>query len=427
MDILTIITLSVLMLFLTALTAKLYKYFLLSPIHIYLIFNYLIIVLTVLYYYFYDDKISFFNVDKATNSDFINTLKYYIVANISFLAACVIYYDYSNKKNKLIFNTELNYTLFNKYILPKRLLNISMLLVLFIFLCYAFTYGQGIIFRDEYIPEFKNKFLISIAKILSFITVILLGLFYTDNRLKSFFGFLVVLLLTMSTGSRATFLLLLVFLLIVFQTSGNTNKNKIRFFFQLVFAFIFMAYVLSLRKLPNHGLVPYIASIFSGDESGIGDSIAFNTYYTFIFGFFATIRTVNEAARDWYIIYVSLNPLPGSMVGWYNYAPLLRLNEFAPYTLHGQVFNMGMMFTCVFFFILGLIFSYFEKIVRGLLVNNKRGMSLVLVLLLSLFLFYSYEYYLRSAFRYIYYAYFVLFVYQLSSALFKRNNNRVKS
>ncbi|SDR75359.1 hypothetical protein SAMN04515667_0553 [Formosa sp. Hel1_31_208] len=423
----TLIALAVLMLLLTVLTAKLYKYFLLSPIHIYLIFNYLIIVLTVLYYYFYEDKISFYNVDKATNSDFLNILRYYIVANISFLAATVIYYDYSIKSNKLIFNTKLDYTLFNKYVLPKRLLNISMLLVLIIFLCYAFTYGKGIMFRVDYIPEFENKFLISIAKILSFLTVILLGLFYSDNKTKSSFGFVVVLLLNMSTGSRATFLLLLIYLLIVFQTSGNTKKNKIRFFFQLVFAFIFMAYVLSLRKLADHGLIPYIASIFSEDESGIRDSIAFNTYYTFIFGFFATIRTVNEAARDWYIIFVSLNPLPGSMVGWYNYAPLLRLNVFAPYTLHGQVFNMGMTFTCAFFFILGLIFSYFEKIVRALLINNKRGMALVLVLLLSLFLFYSYEYYLRSAFRYIYYAYFVLLIYQASSYFFKRKKNQVKS
>jgi hypothetical protein len=415
------------MLFLTVLVSKTYKYFILSPIHIYLVFNYLIIVLTVLYYYFYDDKFSFYNVDKAINADFLNALKYYIVANIFFLIGSLFYYDLTKKESKILFNAKLDYTLFNKYVLPSRLLNISIMLVFIILICYVLTYGKGVFLRTEYIPEFDNKFLISIAKILSFPAVILLGLFYNTNKFKSGFNFFIIMLLTMSTGSRVTFLLLLIYLLVVFQSSGNTKKNKIRFFIQLVFSFMFMSYVLSLRKLPEHGLIPYLASIFEADNSGARNSIAFNTYYTFIFGFFVTIRTINEAAQDWHVILISLNPLPGSMVGWYNYAPDLRLNVYAPYTLHGQVFNMGMTFTCFFFLSLGLIFSYFEKIIRGLLVKNKRGISLVFVLLLSLFLFYSYEYHLRSAFRYIYYAYFVLVVYKTSNYVIKTLKKQVKS
>ncbi|MBT8273431.1 MAG: hypothetical protein KJO77_06475, partial [Bacteroidia bacterium] len=125
-------------------------------------------------------------------------------------------------------------------------------------------------------------------------------------------------------------------------------------------------------------------------------------------------------------IYISLNPLPGGMIGWYKYAPDLRLNPFAPFTLHGQVFNMGITFTSLFFLILGLIFAHFERIIRNYLVANQRGISFVLVLLLSLFLFYSFEYYLRSAVRYIYYAYFIWFFYKSGSYFLRGIKNKLK-
>jgi hypothetical protein len=186
-----------------------------------------------------------------------------------------------------------------------------------------------------------------------------------------------------------------------------------------------MSFVMGLRNLPEHGLIPYLTSIFKSN-SELRYSIAFNTYYTFVFGVFATIRTINEATQDWNVILVSLNPLPGTLAGWYDYAPLLRLNKFAPYTLHGQIFNMGLTFTCLFFSFIGLIFSFFEKIIRKFLIENQRGISLIIVLLLSLFLFYSFEYYLRSAFRYIYYAYFILILYLVLRQLFKTIKAKAK-
>ncbi|MBT8273153.1 MAG: O-antigen polysaccharide polymerase Wzy, partial [Bacteroidia bacterium] len=370
MELFILISIALFMLFLTGIVTRIYKYLILSPIYIYLIFNYLILILTVLYFYFYDDKFSFYNLDRVSNESFLYVLKFYMLANICFLVGCIIFYDLSKRKNKRVFNSKLDYTLFRKYILPKHLLSTASALVMIITFCYVLTYGKGIFIRGRYIPDFDYKVLISIAKILSFLVSIFLGLLYSKSRFKSVLYFIIVLLLTMSTGSRVTFLLLLIYLLVVFQTSGNTLKNKIRFFIQLIFAFIFMSFVLSLRTLDDHGLIPYFASIFDS-ESGIRNSIGFNTYYTFIFGFFATIGTINEAAQDWYIIYISLNPLPGGMIGWYKYAPDLRLNPFAPFTLHGQVFNMGITFTSLFFLILGLILAHFERIIRNYLVANQ--------------------------------------------------------
>lgn len=406
------------MLFLTAIVSKAFKYFILSPIYIYLFFYYAVIILSVLYYYFYENKFSFYNVDKATNTDFLYSLKFYIIANIFFLIGCIFFYDLSKKQNKKLFNSKLDYTVFVKYKIPPYLMKVTNVIALIVSACYILTYGQGILYRTEYIPDLDFKFLVSIAKVLSFLAAIFLGLLYQKNKAKSIIAFLGLLLLTMSTGSRVTFLLLMIYLLVVFQTSGNTSKNKIRFFIQLILSFVFMSYVFGLRKLPTHGLGPYLASILD-PESGYDNSVAINIYYTFIFGFFVTIRTINEAVQDWNVILVSINPLPGSMVGWYNYAPNLRINLYAPYTLHGQVFNMGITFTCLFFLIIGLIFSYFEQKVRFYLVNNQRGISLVIVLLTALFIFYSYEYYLRSALRYLYYAFFILYFYVLVSYFVK--------
>lgn len=386
---------------------KTLKYLIISPTYIYLVFNLVVVLLTVPYFYFYDDKFSIAEVDWISTKEFWSVLNMYFIANIAFIFGFLIYHQVSTPKIRNVYKSDLNHKLFTKYIIPNYFINISYILTLLVVVGYLSTYGKLLLVREDYIPDFENKFLITVAKVISLVGSIILGLAHNKNRYTSWLLITIITAFTFATGSRITFLILMLYFLTIFQMSGNTSKNKLRFLTQLIVSFIFLSYLISLRQLNEHGLVPYISTIFS-EDSDILKSIAFNIYYSFVFGVFATARTIKEAEPNWYYMYVSLNPLPGSLVGWPEVAENLKLTKFMPFTLHGQVFKMGYSFLILFFLILGILFSFFEKKVRKFLINDKKRTAVLFTLILSLFIFYSFEYHLRSAFRYIYYAYFVL-------------------
>ncbi|RPD97509.1 hypothetical protein EGM88_08445 [Aureibaculum marinum] len=389
---------------------RILKYFILSPIYLYVTFAIISIVSSVLYFYFFDNKFSLYSLDEVSEASFLNVIKGYLIAIMAFILGVIVYYDLSVRSIKKLFNKPYTHSLFIKYKLPNQTLWIIRGMFLFIIILYFITYGKDIFIRENYLPE-KSRALIVIIKILSFVEVILLALVYHRHKLFSVFYFFIIVLFASGTGSRVVFLFLLVYVSILFISQGNTLLNKIKFAFQLFLSFLFLAYLMPLRKLPSHGIIPYVQSIFSPNDHFLND-FYFNIYYSIIFGVYVTIGTLKEAQPDWNIIFMSLNPLPGSMVGWYNYANDMRLNIFAPYSLHGRIFTMGTWFTIGYFFVTGLLFSFFEKKVRMYLNQRSRALAFIITLLLVLHIVYGFEYNLRSAFRYIYYAFFiVLMVY----------------
>ena len=234
----------------------------------------------------------------------------------------------------------------------------------------------------------------------------MLAFAFKENKAKSRLYLIILLLISIGTGSRTVFLSLLIYVMIMFITQGNSFKNKLWFFINLLISFVFLAYLIQFRGLPTHGVIPYISSL--REVTNAVESIFFNIYYSLIFGVYVTIKTLEEAQKDWYLIYVSLNPLPGKFVGWYDHIHKFKLNRFAPYSLHGTVFKMGKVFTFLYFFVTGLIFTYMEKKVRQYLSKKQRTLSFLITLLLLLHIAYGFEYPLRSAFRYIYYSYFII-------------------
>lgn len=184
---------------------------------------------------------------------------------------------------------------------------------------------------------------------------------------------------------------------------------------------------MNFRGSEKHGLFPYLGSLFN-DESGIRDSF-FNFYYSFIFGIFATVDTLKKAVPDWNVIFVSLNPLPGTMVGWYEISDEMRLNIYAPFTLHGRIFTMGYMFTIIYFFITGAIFTFIDKTIRKSLKKKNKGLPFVLVILAVLHIIYGFEYNMRSAVRYIYYSLFIIFLVFIFKTIynFLLNLNKVEN
>jgi hypothetical protein len=401
-------------------------YFLLSPVYIYVIYGVLCIVLTVLYYYFFENKFSLFGVDIVSSLSFLAAIRMYITALISFILGVIIYYDQSSKKTKKLFNRSFSDKLFLNYKVSKIILYFAIAIFVMIVFLFLITYGKGIFIREDYIPN-RNKGLTIIIKILSFIETLILGCLYKKNKVISISLFLLFLLITLGTGSRTVFLFFILYTFLVFISNRNTLLNKVRFSIQILFSLVLLAYIMQLRQLPEHGVIPYLKSIGSSSQ-GFYRSFFFNIYYSFIYGVFVTIRTVEESQLDWNIIFININPLPGFLAGWYDHANNMRINMYAPYSLHGRVFRTGITFTIVYFFLAGLIFSYFEKAIRNLLTENKRIYSFVLTIILILHIVYAFEYNMRSAIRYFYYAFFIVFVVyifkQVKKNLPKKNEQK---
>ena len=385
------------------------RVFLISPIYIFVGFYSAVLFLSPLYHFNYPEKFSLAGVDEITNAEFWQVWFQYLHSLIFFMIGTLWYYENRTKRVKLLFNRSYNSTLFTRIKVPNAIKWVGIILVVTLVLFYAAAYGGKLFYRSEYIPDLALKALVSLAKILSFIAGIVLGLYYSKNKTLSSLLIALVVLANIATGSRVSFVVLVLFFLVRFISSTYSGKNLMRFSLNMSFAFVLLSFVMTLRKMTKHGLGPYLEVLYL-DTGTLLKSIAFNLYYTFVFGLYATQRTLELAPADWKVISLSLNPLLGKQIGWYNYVPDLMITPFMPYTFHGQVFNMGPLFSALLFLVIGSIFCSFERRIRQLFDKKKRVFALVLVLLLALFVFYSFEYHLRSAVRYIYYSYFVLFV-----------------
>ena len=203
---------------------RILSYFLLSPIYLYTIFSLLSIIITVLYFYFYDNKFSLFNLDNVSEKDFLNTIKSYIMALIAFIGGVLVYYDFSKKKVRKAFNQSFTNSLFFKFKIPRNVLLVARILLLLIVILFLLTYGMGIFYRDEYLPD-TNRALTTLIKILSFIEVIILGIAFNQYKRKSLFYFLLLILISIGTGSRAVFLFYFIYITILFISNGNTSKK----------------------------------------------------------------------------------------------------------------------------------------------------------------------------------------------------------
>ncbi len=405
---LTLLILAVL--FLIFLLNRGLKYYLLSPVYIYILFSVLSLGLSTLYFYYYEPKISLFNLDKVSEGSFFSVIKMYLHALVAFLIGAVIYYDLSGKNNKLLFNKNFTEYLFIKYKSSSslKLEIIAPIMVFSIIGMYFLLYGNGIFIRDYYINE-ASRGLKIIIQLLSFITVIILGLLNEKSKLLSFSLFFLLITISIGTGSRNTFLYYIVYIVLLFLLGGNTFFNKSRLYVNLIFGFIFLSFLTGLRMLKSHGLIPYLSSI-TDEFNGETQNIAFNIYYSFIFGVYVTIGTLKKAVFDFGIVLTNLNPLPGRFTDWYKYADQMRLNIFAPFSLHGRVFKTGMIFTYIYFFFNGVIYMYFEKKIRYFLKDRKILLAILILIFLCLYIVFSFEYNMRSAVRMIYYAYFILLI-----------------
>ncbi len=393
--------------------SKILKFNFMSPVYLYLIFYLLTIILSLLYFYFYEDKISLYSFDYIKESVFLKTIKYHLIALMAFCVGVFVFYDLSTRKVKQLYNTSFIQTLSLKYEIPNSYYPfIHTLIVVIITLC-AFSYGIKLFYREEYLIE-KNTSFIILLKLLSFVAILVLGLIYRKRKNLSLIYFFIIMAIAIGTGSRQAVLYTIVYTLLIYMSSKTNRLDKLILCINVLFSFVLLSYLMTLRSLEFHGLKPYIFSLFDNSDN-LSNSVSFNIYYTFIFGIFVSAKTVLMNTPNWSNIWISINPLPGKWVGWYEIANSLRANIYAPYSANGEIFTMGKLFTFIFFTVIGIVMSYFECRIRKFFSKGNRIFGFLIALFCILFIIFSFEYNLRASVRNLYYAFFIIIVYDFMS------------
>jgi hypothetical protein len=103
-------------------------------------------------------------------------------------------------------------------------------------------------------------------------------------------------------------------------------------------------------------------------------------------------------------LWVSLNPLPGGLVGWDQLSAQLRLNTNTPMAGLGELGNYGFPTVIVFFALLGILLSWFERSIASSIERQGYIFPAVLLGLITLFAVQLIEYNLRSGVRLLLYA-----------------------
>lgn len=400
------------------LVSKAIRFFKFSPVYIYIFFSAVTMIASIIYFYFYEKKFSLYNLDDVSEKQFLDALNYYVLSLNAFMTGALFYFISAIKKSRTLFNYNIDRQFEFNFKLGEKERSKIVYYFCFLFVFFILVYGKSLFFRDEY-PSFEeNKSFVIILSFLSFIGCLLSSALYSEYKKTSLTLLGILLVLNFGTGSRAGFVFLLIYGLIVYFSKKERGVlEKIKFIIFIIVSLFYLAVLIQVRYLPNHGIIPYFDYLLSFD-SEVFNTVIFNIYYLLVFGYFVTIETINTASSSWDIIYTNINPLPGAMAGWYEYASSRRINIFAPYSSHGEAFAMGKTFTFFFFFFIGIIFTNLDKFVRQMFKKQKTFKALILVLLLCLHIFYSFEYNMRSSIRYIYYSYFYLWMLFLISDLF---------
>lgn len=159
---------------------------------------------------------------------------------------------------------------------------------------------------------------------------------------------------------------------------------------------------LQLRALPTHGIEPYLDYL----PAVLADRLPVETTALNVLISFAVIGATAFAvqpipAGD---LWVSLNPLPGTMSGWYDIAPAHRLNEYTPFAGLGELANAGWGVTIACCMVIGAVLAYLDAQVKQLIERGLQMAALAIVGLSGLFLLFFVQYNLRAAGRMLYYA-----------------------
>jgi hypothetical protein len=261
-----------------------------------------------------------------------------------------------------------------------------------------------IFYRQFYIHKHIGSNIVwSAGSVLSVAAIAGLGYLWAARKFRSWVIFLMLnfTVLFLGMGSRRLALIPILFALGAYAAKPSRRAQLV----VLISFFISIWLVqlpLAFRRLSAHGVIPYseaLPSIVSSKHAWAA------TGRNILISFALIGETASHRpfpARD---LWISLSPLPGRIVGWYDIAPYHRLNAYTPTAGLGELGNAGWLSVILGSFIIGVVLAWIELRSRRLLIAGKQFFGLALITLSALFLLNFIQYNLRTAVRFLYYAF----------------------
>ena len=211
---------------------------------------------------------------------------------------------------------------------------------------------RNLIYRDTYIDVNNHIQSRSLVNLLFVVQITLIGIcaWKFDESVSStrtlfrliLFGFV---LEGFADGSRVGAIYILIWCFLTYVK----NPKKIRAGILLLSfptSILFCNLMVWFRSKPFHGLLPQLNYLRDFPWSSASEWYTTNVgSYSFnITAYAAYLAPKLPTSSFW----VSVNPLPGFLTNWYEIAPSLRFNFYAPYTTIGELTNYGYLFLIAF-------------------------------------------------------------------------------
>lgn len=381
-----------------------------SPVDIFYFFFITCIVITTLYHYWYPKNLKFdlYNLDTLNKNHFITNINLFLKMIFFFSIGLIIFIINSIEYQKT-FKTKAGFGLKKKINIDfKKVKHLSYLLFFITIILVFLDYGFELFIRQKYIPK-DNSVYKTIYTILLLLLSVVSGVLYKKNKIYSLFVIIIVVTIGLGIGSRTATIDLAFYLTTLGVLKEKSNNKKYFFIISAIFIYFFFGLNLSLRLISTkHGLIPYFYAVCD-NFSVVLEYVVLNTYYTFIYGFYATCETIKLYNETNSKLMTSLSPMPGSLTNWYDYARFMRINKYAPFTAIGEL-SKHPVFSCIYYIFLGFYFGVCDFFIKRQLLLRKYIFPLLVLLMLCLMLMFFYEYNLRSANRYIYYSLFFMLI-----------------
>lgn len=271
--------------------------------------------------------------------------------------------------------------------------------------------GSALIDRDIYLAGGLGlRELYGLGQQLATATIAIVGYVLVSGtrgqRILSGVLLLVYFAMLFSMGSRRIALLPIVLVL------GMLMAKPTRVWLKLAIAgglaALLLPVPLFLRGSQTHGLIPYLDAVQAYD---IGDVDWLTTLNNVLISFPTTAMTAfHTAPLPIEYLFISLNPLPGGMAGWYEISRSMSLNAWTPYSTLGELWNYGPWVAFAVWAGIGVLATILDGHVQKLWEAGLPFISLAIIGLAAVFALQALQYNVRQSSRMILYALIVSIV-----------------
>lgn len=355
-----------------------------------------------LYYFDFASNVPFDLNYSITNDDLLKTSHVYLYASLFFYFGVIV------NKNIKISMLDIGGIISDKIYNQAEVYKV----VIYLITCISLVFGYGLeplVFRHGYIDlSYERNPLLLIIYVMTLpITSFLLA--FLKNKCISLLLFIALSFLVFGTTAR------MILLIPVFYFIGSVIKYKKVYFihFTLTVLFVFLLFTFCLQFRSN-----YEQGIIGNFNNLIQNGLNYNFFilglnYLISFSFLVLSNVMKFFNGDVHALFISINPLPSSMLNINYMLSKQSLNLNAPFSAISILALSGYIVLGLYYFISAFIFSY----ITNYFLKKNSVFVIVIICLFFVFALFSVQYNLRGATRLIYYCIFILFCHKIFSII----------